>query len=148
MHCENIETKEIELLKMKVEILEIEKVKKDKEIADLNERVEMVEAIVAKRAASVQADITPNDKGTKKRRKAKPHPTPSPVQSHPGLSHHHPPGGIKDYSLVAEESSECEHALTAEDIAKLYEEISARADGGPRSRVCARETLSSAPHRH
>jgi hypothetical protein len=27
-------------------------------------------------------------------------------------------------------------------------EISASADGGPRSRVCARETLRSAPHRH
>ena len=26
--------------------------------------------------------------------------------------------------------------------------ISASADGGPRSRVCARETLRSAPHRH
>ena len=26
--------------------------------------------------------------------------------------------------------------------------ISAHADGGPRSRVCARETLRSAPHRH
>ena len=26
--------------------------------------------------------------------------------------------------------------------------ISASADGGPRSRVCARETLCSAPHRH
>jgi hypothetical protein len=25
---------------------------------------------------------------------------------------------------------------------------SASADGGPRSRVCARETLRSAPHRH
>ena len=122
MHCENIETKEIELLKMKVEILEFEKVKKDKEFADLNERVDMVEAIVAERAASVQADITPKDKGTKKRRKAKQHPTPSPVQSHPSLSHPHPPGGIKDYSLEDEESSECEHALTAEDIAKLYED--------------------------
>ena len=28
------------------------------------------------------------------------------------------------------------------------EKISASADGGPRSRVCARETLRSAPHRH
>ena len=27
-------------------------------------------------------------------------------------------------------------------------EISASANGGPRSRVCARETLRSAPHRH
>ena len=27
-------------------------------------------------------------------------------------------------------------------------EISASADGGPRSRVCTRETLRSAPHRH
>ena len=26
--------------------------------------------------------------------------------------------------------------------------ISASADGGPRSRVCARETLRSAPHQH
>ena len=31
---------------------------------------------------------------------------------------------------------------------KQLEKISASADGGPRSRVCARETLSSAPHRH
>ena len=29
-----------------------------------------------------------------------------------------------------------------------YAIISAHADGGPRSRVCARETLRSAPHRH
>ena len=29
-----------------------------------------------------------------------------------------------------------------------YIKISARADGGPHSRVCARETLCSAPHRH
>ena len=29
-----------------------------------------------------------------------------------------------------------------------YECNSASADGGPRSRVCARETLRSAPHRH
>ena len=122
MHFENIETKEIELLKMKVEIMEIEKVKKDKEIADLNERVEMVEAIVAERAASVKADITPKDKGTKKRRKAKQHPTPSPVHSHPGLSHQHPPNAVEDCSQAAKESSDCEHALTAEDIAKLYED--------------------------
>ena len=27
-------------------------------------------------------------------------------------------------------------------------QISAHTDGGPRSRVCARETLRSAPHRH
>ena len=29
-----------------------------------------------------------------------------------------------------------------------FVEISASADGGPRSQVCARETLRSAPHRH
>ena len=28
------------------------------------------------------------------------------------------------------------------------QKISAHADGGPRSRVCARETLCSAPHQH
>ena len=31
---------------------------------------------------------------------------------------------------------------------KKHRKISAHADGGPRSRVCARETLRSAPHRH
>ena len=30
----------------------------------------------------------------------------------------------------------------------VEEEISASADGGPRSQVCARETLRLAPHRH
>ena len=40
---------------------------------------------------------------------------------------------------VPEESSPSEEKMI---------EISASADGGPRSRVCARETLRSAPHRH
>ena len=35
-----------------------------------------------------------------------------------------------------------------QEIDDLENIISASADGGPRSRVCARETLRSAPHRH
>ena len=34
------------------------------------------------------------------------------------------------------------------DQTRLSMGMSASADGGPRSRVCARETLYSAPHRH
>ena len=41
-------------------------------------------------------------------------------------------------------TSECPY-LTNDKITKKN---SAHADGGPRSRVCARETLRSAPHRH
>ena len=36
----------------------------------------------------------------------------------------------------------------AEMMLEQAEKISASADGGPCSRVCARETLRSAPHRH
>ena len=90
-HCESIQSKEIELLKVKVEILEIEKNKKFEELCDLNDRLEMVEAILAEReevsiAAAVQAaanTITPKEKGSKKRRKVKQHPTPSPVHNNP-----------------------------------------------------------------
>ena len=38
--------------------------------------------------------------------------------------------------------------LGVADDANDNQEDSASADGGPRSRVCARETLRSAPHRH
>ena len=34
------------------------------------------------------------------------------------------------------------------ELIKLESENSASADGGPRSRVCARETLRSGPHRY
>ena len=126
-HCESIHNKEIELLKVKVEILEIEKNKKFDEIFDLNDRLEMVEAIIAEReevsiAAAVQAaanNITPKEKGSKKRRKAKQHPTPSPVHNNP-VVHSHLPDEV--HSLEVEENSDSELALTAEEIAQLYED--------------------------
>ena len=37
-------------------------------------------------------------------------------------------------------------SVMCDKAAEKEKEISARADGGPRSRVCARETLRSAPH--
>ena len=87
----------------------------------------MVDAILAERevvsiAAAVQAaanNITPNEKGSKKRRKVKQHPTPSPVHNNP-VVHSHLPDEV--HSLEVEENSDSELALTAEEIAQLYED--------------------------
>ena len=124
MHSESIQSKEIELLKVKVEILEIEKRKKSEEISDLYERLEMVETILAEREQVFDGNNTPKDKDTKKRRKAKQHPTPSPV-------HHNRDTlgqsiGAEDQSIAADDTDtsdvSVERVLNAEEIAKLYDE--------------------------
>ena len=124
MHSESIQSKEIELLKVKVEILEIEKRKKSEDISDLYERLEMVETILAEREQVFDGNNTPKDKDTKKRRKAKQHPTPSPV-------HHNRDTlgqsiGAEDQSIAADDTDtsdvSVERVLNAEEIAKLYDE--------------------------
>ena len=104
-----------------VEPLEFENREKSKELSDLFERLDLVEQIIAERdKAFVGADKavvenkTPVVKGTKKRRKTKQHPTPSPTHpSPPGLSQQSDEdkgiGQVDD-----EENSDVEKALTAE----------------------------------
>ena len=47
------------------------------------------------------------------------------------------------------EDKSCDRCIMKEVLKELQEgNISASADGAPRSRVCARETLRSAPHQH
>ena len=88
-HSENAQQKEIESLKDKVNTLQIKHNEKSREIANLNDRLEMlyatVEQIVAEREDIIGGTVksTPVVK-TKKRRKAKQHPTPS-------QTHHHQP---------------------------------------------------------
>ena len=86
-HSENAQKKEIESLKDKVNTLQIKDNEKSREIANLNDRLEMlyatVEQIVAEREDIIEE--TPNSTPvvkTKKRRKAKQHPTPSPTHNH------------------------------------------------------------------
>ena len=128
-HCESLQLKEITDLNEKVKLLEFENREKSKELSDLFERLELVEQIIAEReeafiaaAKAVVKNTTPVVKGTKKRKKTKQHPTPSPTHpSPPGLSQQSDEdkgnGQVDD-----EENSDVEKVLTAEEIAKLYED--------------------------
>ena len=135
-HSENSQKKEINNLKEKVNSLEIKDCEKSKEISDLNNRLEMlyatVEQIVADREdmfreAAKSAQTTPTIK-TKKRRKAKQHPSPSPTHQHPGLhqpvkrTDHQHQQGDGQVSPAHHSDDDDEKVLTAEEIAKLYEE--------------------------
>ena len=114
--------------------LEQEKFDKSKEISELNNRVELVEQIVAERedvfiaaekAAQIAAsDTTPIVKGNKKRREAKQYPTPSPVQKVRHVSNELVPAVDPQ-----QEEEEChqtgavnDKVLTADEIARLYED--------------------------
>ena len=63
---------------------------------------------------------------------------------------------MSEEMLLIEKSDTKEDEMVCDTLEENIEEekhkevyqISASADGGPRSRVCARETLRSAPHRH
>ena len=101
------------------------------QLSDLFERLELVEQIVAEReeafiaaAKDVVKNTTPVVKGTKKRRKTKQHPTPSPTKAptHPcPLGLNQQSDEDKGFGQVYDED-EVEKALTAEEIAKLYED--------------------------
>ena len=55
---------------------------------------------------------------------------------------------VRDYSYVHEVDPDMLAVKRKMGLDVVTDGISASADGGPRSRVCARETLRSAPHRH
>ena len=119
-HSENQQVREIEELKVKLISLE-------KKNLNLNERLEVVEKMLAEKAAS--SDTTPIAKKSKKRRKVKQHPTPSPTHNSRPVSSQLVPA----YDLQHEEEEALqtdnandqvgnEKVLTAEEIAKLYED--------------------------
>ena len=132
-------------MKVKVKLLEVKDSDKSKEISELNDRLEMlyatVEQIVSEREdlfmeALKAGKITPAVKGTKKRRKAKQHPTPSPTHQHPGpnktsnqrtdnhLEHN---VGYDGHAVTANLTGD-DKVLTAEEIAKLYEDVDGNSD--------------------
>ena len=110
---------------MKIEFLECENDEKTREITELNERLELVEKIIAEReevfVAAVKAavdnvNVTPVNR-RKKRKKTKQHPTPSPIHH----QHNHPirnPENGHVQADIAEDEAEVETALTAEEIAQ------------------------------
>ena len=57
-------------------------------------------------------------------------------------------GDDDDFSMPMDEDMEGPMKDFFKEVEETGTKISASADGGPRSRVCARETLHSAPHRH
>ena len=132
MKQESFHVKEINQLKTKVEDLEKENIEKTKEISFLIERLELVEQIIAEReeifiAATkvVAGNKTPVGKGTKKRRKTKQHPTPSPTHAthrSPVSNHNEHKDGRNDQQIDAKENSDDEVVLTADQIAELYED--------------------------
>ena len=130
-HSENNEKKEIKDLKDKVKLLEDKDVDKDQEIKELNNRLEMlyatVEQIVTEREdlfkdALKAGETTPTVKGTKKRRKVKQHPTPSPNHQQRPVNqrsaHHHEDDVVTD-NLNEDDGK----VLTAEEIAQLYDDV-------------------------
>ena len=128
-HCESKEREKIEEFQMKIKFLECENDEKTREITELNERLELVEKIIAEReevfVAAVKAavdnvNVTPVNR-RKKRKKTKQHPTPSPIHH----QHNHPirnPENGHVQADIAEDEAEVETALTAEEIAQLYED--------------------------
>ena len=80
--------------------------------------------------------ITPAVKGTKKRRKAKQHPTPSPTHQHPGpnktsnqrTDHHLEYDVGYDGHAVTANLTGDDKVLNAEEIAKLYEDVDGHSD--------------------
>ena len=114
--------------------LEQEICDKSKEISELKNRLELVEKIVdereevciaAEKASQIAASYTtPKVKGKKKRRKAKQHTTPSPVQNGRHVSSELVPAVDPQ-----QEEEEChqtgavnDKVLTADEIARLYED--------------------------
>ena len=104
---------------------------KNKEISVLIERLELVEQIIAEReeifiAATkvVAGNKTPVVKGTKKRKKTKQHPTPSPthVTRQSPVPDHSEHEDKETDQIDAKEYSDDEVVLTAEQIAELYED--------------------------
>ena len=137
-HSENEQRKEIDELKDKVKHLEDKDSDKSKDILELNDRIEMlyatVEQLVTEREDNLNEAVkahetTPAVKGNKKRRKVKQHPTPSPTHQHPApnktlnqrTAHHHEDDG--DHAVTNNLTGYDTKALTAEEIAKLYEDV-------------------------
>ena len=128
-HCESIQAKELKNLKSKVEDLEVDNLEKSKEISFLIERLELVEQIIAEReeifieaTKVVAGNKTPVGKGTKKRKKAKQHPTPSPVHVAHRASFQHKSDDADHADADKNSDDEVSVGLTAEEIAELYED--------------------------
>ena len=89
-----------------------------------------VEQIVAERedifrhaVQSADANTTPIVKGTKKRKKVKQNPNPSPTKHQPDpKTDHRDDVRQVDQEVVTNQPGDDDKALTAEEIAKLYEE--------------------------
>ena len=126
-HCDHSEKEEIKNLKDKVKSLEVKDIEKSSKISELYERLEMlyatVEQIVAEREETFIQAVKPSEKTpTVKTKKIKQHPTPSPTHHQPVQSsgrHHEQGDGLLS---PAHHPDLDEKVLTAEEIAKLYEE--------------------------
>ena len=124
----------MEDLKHRVKDFEERDIERKKEISDLNCRLEMlyatVEQLVTERAdifrepvKSATVETTPTVRKLKKRRKVKQHPTPSPTKNQPAprTDQHHDHDEVQVDQLVANNHDD-DRVLTAEEIAKLYED--------------------------
>ena len=96
---------------------------KRNEVLNLKRKLEVLEDVVQKVVSRVETITTPTKKGTKKRRRIKQTPTPSP--SHKGEAELVQPveedhgQGAQHQADRDSDQSDC--SLTAEDILKLYD---------------------------
>ena len=122
-HRDNPLKVEMNALKMKYATLEHELNEKGNEVFDLKEKIEKLEIVVKEVVSWVEGITTPTKKESKKRRRVRQTPTPSPAHRGEEQLEHAVEGvhGQGANSQTDRESEESDKSLTAEEILKMYD---------------------------